>query len=363
MFIVTEQQVKWQEENTILLRWYIIILIIANQLFALDLSESRGLLRLRSQFPIGVQFLALPAETAFNISKGSFLVELEYDHSNTFAMSDGVLNEINSDDQPAEFNPDYPNNGNEYFIDTEIIRINLNMQYGLSDNISIGIDVPIIVYQGGFMDSPIGLFHNTFGIENYNRSRSHTNYSTIYLSSKQNQYSRQEGYGIGDAVLSIKTRLFQSANKLFNLTLLSAGKLPTGNYQRLTGSGSLDYGFNLIITNILKRHLITNNFSFVFPGQWKLFPEIKIRNVYAWMIGYELTANSHWSFIFQHRIQTSPVARASFTQAAKPAFEWSAGIKADLWQSYRIALGFTQNYINHENVPDFGFHVGIQKIF
>jgi hypothetical protein len=324
--------------------------------------NSRGLFYIRNQFPVNLQFLSFYAQEAPTQEKGSLSIALQYTHSNTFAMFEGSLLQIPEGTDRAQYINELYAAANNYYFDTASGTLNLNSNYGISDKISVGVNIPLISYQSGFMDMPIETFHNTFGIANVNRARTLKNQSEIFIKSGEEVYSSGNGIGMGDIVFDIKTNLFGTYSDNFSITLLSALKLPTGDYKKLNGSGSIDYGFNLLITNIWKRHTITNNISAVFPGTWKLF-NMNPRNIYGWVIGYEYYFNQNWSFIFQNRILSSPLHKDDFPSAAKTAFEWTSGVKIDVLHNLRLSLAITQNYINHENVPDFGFHVGIRTFF
>ncbi len=345
-----------------LLLIYILILSILSFIQG-QTNNSRGLIYIRNQFPVNLQFLSFYAQEASTQEKGSWNVALQYTHSNTFAMFEGSLLQIPAGADRAQYIDELYAAVNNYYFDTATGTLNLNSNYGISDRISVGVNIPIISYQSGFMDMPIETFHNTFGIANVNRARTAKNQSEIFIKSGEEVYDYGNSSALGDIVIDLKTNLFRTYNGSIDISLLSALKLPTGNYKKLTGSGSIDYGFNLIASNSWKQHTLTNNISAVFPGAWKLFNNINPRNIYGWVVGYEYYFNQRWSFIFQNRILSSPLNKTSFPSDAKTSFEWTSGVKVDVLRNLRLSLAITQNYINHENVPDFGFQVGIRTFF
>jgi hypothetical protein len=324
-------------------------------------ANGRGLFHIRNQFPINLQFLSIFAEDPEVVQEGVLNFSIQYTHSNTFAMSDEKSGDLIDAGVRYRYIPNTQNetDGNEYYFDTASGIFNFNMRYGFSDRVELGIDIPLITFLHGFLDSPIEFFHNTFGYANYKRALILKNQSDLYIKNNKYNYYRNKGFGIGDISLNIKTKLFKAKHNLMNISLLSSLKLPTGNYEQLNGSGSFDYGFNLLINDQWKNHFITNNLSIILPGEWSLFKSINPGNIYSWVIGYEYFCSQYWSFLLQHRIQNSPLNSNDYPLAAKLSFEITSGVKVDIFKKTVLSFAITQNYINHENVPDFGFLVGI----
>jgi hypothetical protein len=332
---------------------------------AQGVAVSRGLFHVRNQFPVNLQFLSFFAENPNTVKKGIFGLRIQYSHSNTFAMSDEKSGYFIAAGDRHRYIPDINNTaqGNEYYFDTSSGTINLNVRYGISNGAEIGIDIPYIIYQHGFLDSPIEFFHNTFGYADYKRELILKNQSDLYLKNNSVNHYHSLGNGIGDIIFNLKTNLFHNRQNSFKISLVSAIKLPTGSYKNFNGSGSFDYGFNLLISNRWKNNIITNNISIIIPGKWDLFKSIDPENIYSWVIGYEYLYNRRCSFIIQHRMQNSPLDKIDFPLAAKTAFEVTAGLKFNLLQNTAFSFAVTQNYVNHENVPDFGFYTALTHIF
>lgn len=129
-------------------------------------------------------------------------------------------------------------------LDGETYRFNLAVRYGIAPGFQIGIDIPYLADSGGFLDSFIEGFHDTFGLpqgmrEAYPRNRLLYQYS-------QNGATKvlvQDGSsGIGDIRLSGAWQLYQEGTEAPRAVALHASiKLPTGNSNRLFGSGSTDF--------------------------------------------------------------------------------------------------------------------------
>ena len=337
-------------------------------------TKSRGPFQIRNQFPINLQFLSFTADDAFTLKKNKFQLRINYSHTNMFAQSTDVLENLNHTQNRVEWK--HSGTGqlegtniiqNNYLFDTESSRFDFNIKYGLKGNLTVGVTIPFISYHGGFLDAPIELVHQIAGFPNYNRSILKKNNSQFYLSTNQKEVFLDSNEftdsGIGDIVLSAKGKLYESLNREFTLASRISIKIPSGDYRQLRGSGSLDYGIELTVSKRFSNSIISSNVSGVFPGQWKLFPGIKINPIFSWILSYEYFWGNRLSLILQNLLQNSYLGQEVHQEISKPIFEWTAGIKYDIGKRYQLSFAVTENYIYHNNTSDFGFHVGISRGF
>ena len=166
--------------------------------------KSRGPFQIRNQFPVSLQFLSFHADDAFPLNKNDFQVTLNYSHSNTFAQSPGVLNNFIDSNNRLELTTESVENltgtdGNpdRFLIDSGIGRINLNFKYGISDRLTLELDIPFMSYHGGFLDTPIEMIHQFAGFPYASRTMLKTNTSQMFLSGNQRDLFFKEG-NLGD---------------------------------------------------------------------------------------------------------------------------------------------------------------------
>jgi len=129
-------------------------------------------------------------------------------------------------------------------LDGETYRFNLSARYGIAPGFQVGIDIPYLANSGGFLDSFIEDFHDAFGLPQGIRKSSPRN-RLLY------QYTRNGvtkvlvndgSNGIGDIRLSGAWQLYYQGTEAPRAVALHASiKLPTGNSNRLFGSGSTDF--------------------------------------------------------------------------------------------------------------------------
>ncbi|MBT8107139.1 MAG: DUF3187 family protein [Gammaproteobacteria bacterium] len=119
-------------------------------------------------------------------------------------------------------------------IDSESTIVNLSLRRGFGERYEFGIDIPYISHDSGFLDSVIYNFHDVVGLSNSTRDGPEDQFRFYF--ERQGQVYVDESAplsGVGDVQLS--------AAMAFDKVTLRAGlKLPTGDPDKLTGSGATD---------------------------------------------------------------------------------------------------------------------------
>ncbi len=129
----------------------------------------------------------------------------------------------------------------EILLDGETYNAALVYQRGLGNGWQLGVVLPVVGHHSGIMDNFIEGWHDTFGLSNGDReewpkNRIHFSYTRDGL----NEISLEKGStGIGDLQLQLSRPLFSTAEGgvwRWHASL----ELPTGDADRLQGSGSTD---------------------------------------------------------------------------------------------------------------------------
>ena len=129
-------------------------------------------------------------------------------------------------------------------LDGETYRFNLAARYGITPKFQIGIDIPYLANSGGFLDGFIEGFHDTFGLPQGMRKSSPRNRLLYqYTRNGVTKVQVDDGSsGIGDIRLSGAWQLYHDGTEApLAVALHGSIKLPTGNSNRLFGSGSTDF--------------------------------------------------------------------------------------------------------------------------
>src|SRR5262249_53351491 len=140
-----------------------------------------------------------------------------------------------------------------------------------------------------------------------------------------------------------------------------AVKLPTGDADRLAGSGSLDAG--LAAEGMLRggRHRLHLSASWVYTGAWDLVPSFQPGDVAAFGMAYEYVHSARLSWIGQMQTQRSVFrgqeqansSLADYSTEALAGARWKG--EEGRW-SFQTAL--IENIIDQNNGIDIGLLAG-----
>ncbi len=138
--------------------------------------------------------------------------------------------------------------GESILLDGETYRLNLALRYGVGKNFEVGADIPYIAHDGGFLDRFIINWHDTFGLPQVGRDKAPRN-RLAYLYARNGELLvdlRDETQGLGDISLSAGMLLTEGRQGVpCSATLHLSLKLPSGDSDRLLGSGSTDLALSL----------------------------------------------------------------------------------------------------------------------
>lgn len=163
----------------------------------------------------------------------------------------------------AEFAVDTANNfakntdGNETSLfDGETYRFNLGLRRGIAPRFEAGLDLPYLMHRGGFLDGFIEGFHDTFGLPQSGRDNAPRN-RLLYSYRRagvQKLLLDEDAEGLGDVRLSAAWQLRRGPEEEAprGTSLNASLKLPTGDSDRLLGSGSTDLALWLTATHGLR---------------------------------------------------------------------------------------------------------------
>ncbi len=137
----------------------------------------------------------------------------------------------------------------EISIDGETHRFSLLLNYALRDNLQVGFEIPYVKHSGGFLDDFIYEWHDFFGQPQNGRDKDESD--EIFFEYK-NSDGEEFGIdstksGIGDVRLNIAYS--RPLEKDRTLIYSAEVKLPTGDFDKLTGSGGTDVSVGVTIND------------------------------------------------------------------------------------------------------------------
>jgi len=246
-------------------------------------------------------------------------------------------------------------------LDGEVQRWQLNFATSLSDSLGLRVELPYLQISGGHLDHFIESFHRTFGMPNGNRSEWPTNRLLIqHQRDGVTDFNLTESQrGIGDLTLRMSQRLgHASADEKFNNTLWLSLKLPTGNANKLTGSGSIDAALSFAASQQLSDSFTTTQqVSLSLLGKGDRLRDQQKTTVWSGSVGIDAKVTQHWSAVLQ--LDGSTKALASEVRALGPALQLTVGPRYESG-AWRSELVISED-IAVDTAPDVQFQLDIAR--
>jgi len=318
--------------------------------------EGSGPISFNNQMPLYLFFLQMKADKTQAVKRNEFKVLADYTVSNITASAF----------TPCDINslPLY-----DIDIDMEVSRINLDLRYGLYDDLEVGLEVPYIYLSEGYLDGFIEDTEDFIGARTPRSRRRQGRGNFDYSLKYDNQFVIQEKEameGLGDIVLGVKYHAFKEKGKLYpNVSFRAALKLPTGDKDNFIGSGEVDYGFGVLFDKCFFDRLFAYSaLSAVIikePSFLDRLPDMD-NAIYSGMFGLEYFFGEKFSVITQVSGHTSPYPEESDTNVLEnPGTQFALGAKYYLDKKNDILLHFSViENIHSAASPDVTFQTGLK---
>lgn len=147
-----------------------------------------------------------------------------------------ITSSHSTEDRPA---------GESLLLDGETTRLELVVRYGLTDRLELGIELPYVWHESGGLDAVIEGWHDLFGLPNGSRDKRERDLLEFRYDAGDSTpvVLQNSSNGPGDVRLIAGWRLADSPT---SATALRLGlKLPTGDSERLLGSGGTDVSLGI----------------------------------------------------------------------------------------------------------------------
>lgn len=163
--------------------------------------------------------------------------------------------------------------GEVLVIDSESRVINLSLRRRFMERFEFGLDVPYVNHSAGFLDGLIYDFHDLVGLSNSSREGSNDQFRLLFGQGETTYFDMTSSQsGIGDVQVS-------AAMRFGRMTLRTGVKLPTGDPDKLTGSGATDFSIGAYgtgTTTFFDRDLSYSGFLGVLAlGDGDVLPEFQ----------------------------------------------------------------------------------------
>ncbi len=216
-------------------------------------------------------------------------------------------------------------------LDMEITEIVFRDKRIIKDFIEVGIDIPIIIFNDGFMDGFLEDYHSTFGFSDYGRSERPLN-NFLYEIRRNNDLivKGETGAGLGDIRLTLKKNLISSVlmtrSSGFNLSLMGSLEFPTGNAKKGYGNGGTDAGVAVLLDKPFSESIMTYwNFGAVFPADVRGHHKVSLKDFVYGGVAIETKLGHGFSFVSQFQAQSAVYPDTELSAVDRPAYMLAFG--------------------------------------
>jgi len=301
-------------------------------------QEKAGPIPVVNQSPINLLFLQPVPDTAETLPKGRCLVRFNTTVTNTLVAK-----------KSAQY---------AATVDTEMIRTSLDLSYGISPYLELGLSIPAAHYYSGFMDRPILQVEDTFGKPRYIRDREDHNGFTFSVKKDGKEFisASENSTGMGDLALRAKAKLCNENGMLPASSIRVAVKLPCGDQDRGFGSGEPDWGFGLLLDRTINRMSLYLNADVIFPGEAFDDAGISLREFYTAMIGLEYPLMPGMSAIGQLSWTARPFEDTGLDMLDKRIYDLLIGLTYRIQKKIYLQAGGVEDIFDSQDASaDFTF--------
>jgi hypothetical protein len=337
-----------------------------------DGGQFYGLLRSRDLSPFGFLRLDMRPAHAVSIEPGSWALEMEIGYQNTWALSPEVEKYLIGLEPtgrrrigPAEVQAIQDLPGENYLLDIESALLDVTFHYKLSPNWTAYAIASAITYQGGFLDSSIEQFHDTFGFSSFGRPAVARDQATLVYNLKGAHVvfldAPTDG-GLTDPTIGVRYTGFQPLQN-WRLSLEGAVKIPVDGRRLLLSTGRTDYGVQASLQRPSKHHAVYVDLAAVYyAGASDPAPQAS-QIVPTLVVGYEYKLTARTNVNLQAYVSQSVYSHEAtdLDELTGMKYQYSIGLR-HRWDNMIFTFGFTENVQNINNTPDIGLQLGFAYV-
>jgi hypothetical protein len=246
-------------------------------------------------------------------------------------------------------------------LDMEITELNLRFRKNINNFIELGVEMPVLSFNSGFMDSFLASYHDTFGFPDYSRSNRPDNDFLYEVKRNGTVVVKGESgrIAVGDIRFTLKKPLIQGDPAI---SIKGGIELPTGEPETGYGNGTIDTGISLLMDKefgeVGKTYL---NFGAVFPGDLKGYERVDLKSFIWGGAAIEAALWKTVSLLGQVFIQGSPFPETGISSVDRTAVLLSLGGRYHSGNS-SFELSLTEDP-NTSGAPDFTLNFSFKRIF
>jgi hypothetical protein len=247
-------------------------------------------------------------------------------------------------------------------FDGETRRIGLSYRRALSERLEFGVEVPWVSHESGSLDGFIDRWHSIFGLPDGIRDERPKDQLSFRYEDNGRQFSMTSNtQGVGDVRLLAGLRLTQSVQS--SSALRFSVKLPTGDSDRLLGSGGTDASLGIAGDGGPVMGIERLSGFYRASATWLGSPDLgafrtrRVVGQFSAGLGYDLTARTA---VALQLLLRSPVYDSEISPLGDVAASLTVGVQFRLSREYALSFAVGED-VHPGSMPDVTFVLSLQK--
>ena len=333
---------------------------------AADETHYLGLLRARDLTTFGFLRLDMRPAHAIHAPKGTWAIETELAHQNTWALSEGAEKYIEAlPDRrklgPAELADLQALPGENFLFDMELAELDVTLHYKFSDRWGGYLVLSGVNYSGGFLDATIESFHDLTGFDSGGRPNVHRNDVTLFADLKSANLAflgAPTHGGMLDPTIGIR---YSSDRQMkgWDVVVEAAAKVAFRGQEDFLSTGKSDYGLQATLQRFSDHHAWYVSASGVYyDGSTNMTPT-GAQIVPTLIIGYERKLSPKTHLVLQGYVSNSVYSHedTDLQELLDTKYQLSIGVYRRFNRGV-FSFAFTENLQNFNNTPDVALQLG-----
>ena len=329
-------------------------------------SDYLGLLRARDLTTFGFLRLDMRPAHAIHSAPGTWAIEVELAHQNTWALSSGARDYLDSLQGRRRLGPDEVADilalpGENYVFDMELAQLDVALHYKLTEHWGGYLVLSGVNYAGGFLDRSIEGFHDAFGFDDNSRpavERNAVNLIADLNNASIAVFNAPTTGGLLDPTLGVR---YSSAEQRrgWNFVVEAAAKLALQGEEEFLSTGKSDYGVQATLQRFGDHHAWYVSASAVYYDGRRSITPTDPQVVPTLVLGYERKLSERTHLVLQAHISDSIYSKGDtrLNELLDTKLQLSLGAYRRMGRGV-LSFAITENLQNFNNTPDVGLQLG-----
>jgi hypothetical protein len=325
-----------------------------------------GLLRARDLTTFGFLRLDMRPAHAIHAPPGTWAIEAELAHQNTWALSEGARDYLDSFADRRALGPEevaailaLP--GENYLFDMELATLDVTLHYKFTERWGGYLVASGVNYSGGFLDATIEGFHDVFGFDDNARPavrRNDVNLIADLRNADIAVFSAPTRGGLLDPTIGIRYSS-PAQSKGWNFVFEAAAKLALQGSEEFLSTGKSDYGVQATWQRFGDHHAWYIGASAVYYDGRSSITPTDPQVVPTLVLGYERHLAPQTHLILQAYVSDSVYSDedTSLDELRDLKYQLSLGMYRRVGRGV-LSFAITENLQNFNNTPDVGVQIG-----